>query len=66
MGFFVFIYILLSAAFGKSFLDLGEPASDFNDKAWNTFIGVFFGWIMLPIIIGCYIAHKVNDYFDDM
>ena len=61
MGFFVFIYILLSAAFGKQFLDLGEPEANFNDKAWSTVVGVFFGWIMLPVAIGYYIARKIND-----
>lgn len=55
------MYILLSAAFGKHFLDLGEPVTDFNDKAWNTFIGVFFGWFILPVAIGYYIANKIND-----
>lgn len=60
MGFFVFIYILLSAAFGKQFLDLGE-SSDFNDKVWSTVVGAFFGWVMLPVAIGYYIARKIND-----
>lgn len=61
MGFFVFVYILLSAAFGKHFLDLEESTSDFHDKAWNTVVGLFFGWLMLPVAIGYYIARKIND-----